>query len=226
MTIKPFYASILMRRRGVARELTARQRQVLGLVADRLRRNGRGPGLAELGEALGGLSPAAVHLQLAALAKKGYLRWPRGRPQEMELLHPSESLPGLGLWRVPVVGTIAAGAPIDAFEAPEEFVLVESRHLGRAGALAAGTVFALRVQGDSMVDACIQDGDVVIVRRQTTAEDGDTVVALLEGERATLKRFFREPGGIRLEPANPYYPPIYTKEVQLQGKVLGVLRFC
>jgi repressor LexA len=141
----------------------------------------------------------------------------------VELLQPAKALPTLGLWRVPVVGTIAAGAPIDAFEEPEEFVVVEGERV-RGGA-AGASLFALRVRGDSMVDACIQDGDVVVVRRQDTAAEGDTVVALLDGERATLKRFYRLPDRIRLAPANPYYPDIFAEDVRIQGKVVGVLRY-
>src|SRR5262245_24334921 len=178
----------------MTRELSPRQRQVLTLVTEEVRRRGRAPSLRDLGQRLGGLSPAAVHLLLDALAQKGYLRWPRGRPQEVELLQPARALPTLGLWRVPVVGTIAAGAPIDAFEEPEDFVVVEGERV-RGGA-AGASLFALRVRGDSMVDACIQDGDVVVVRRQDTAAEGDTVVALLDGERATLKRFYRQPDRI------------------------------
>lgn len=208
----------------MVRELSARQRQVLTTVTQEVRRTGRAPTLKALGDLLGGLSPAAVHLQLVALAKKGYLRWPRGRPQALELLQPAKALPALDLWRVPVVGAIAAGAPIDAFEAPEGYVMVEGARI--AGGAGGASLFALRVEGDSMVDACIQDGDVVIARRQATATDGDTVVALLDGERATLKRFYREAGRVRLAPANPYYPDIYAEEVQVQGKVVGVVRYC
>jgi repressor LexA len=207
----------------VTRELSPRQRQVLELVTQEVRRRGRAPSLRVLGERLGGLSPAAVHLLLEALARKGYLRWPRGRPQELEVLLPAEALPEMGLWRVPVVGTIAAGMPIDAFETAEDHVLVEGRRV-RGGA-AGASLFALRVRGDSMVDACIRDGDVVVIRRQETADDGDTVVALLEGERATLKRLYREPHRVRLAPANPYYPDIYAGDVRIQGKVVGVLRY-
>lgn len=208
----------------MVRELSPRQREVLSTVGEEVRRTGRAPTLKTLGTLLGGLSPAAVHLQLTALAKKGYLRWPPGRPRDVELLQPAQAVPGLDLWRVPVVGTIAAGAPIDAFEAPEGYVLIEGTRL-RGGA-AGASLFALRVAGDSMVDACIQDGDVVIVRRQESATDGDTVVALLDGERATLKRIYREPGRVRLSPANPYYPDIYAQEVQVQGMVVGVVRYC
>jgi repressor LexA len=207
----------------VTRELSPRQRQVLEILTTEIRRHGRGPSLRALGERLGGLSPAAVHLHLDALAAKGYLTWPPGRPQEARLLQPARPVPPLGVWQVPVVGTIAAGAPIDAFEAPEGHVLIESSRVrgGRPGA----DLYALVVRGDSMVDACIQDGDVVVIRRQDTARDGETVVALLDGERATLKRFYREADRVRLAPANPYYPDIYARDVRVQGAVVGVLRY-
>jgi repressor LexA len=210
----------------VSRKLSARQRQVLTLVSEAIRRDGQAPTLRELGALLGGLTPPAVHLQLAALARKGYLRWPRGRPRELELLQPAEPIPALGLVRVPIVGTIAAGEPIDAYETPDGYVLLESAHLRAGLGSPAQPLYALRVKGDSMVDACIQDGDLVVVRQQATAEDGEPVVALLDGERATLKRLYREPGRVRLEPANPYYPAIYAQQVEVQGKVVGVVRYC
>lgn len=213
------------------RTLTPKQRQLLQLLQQSLAASGRLPSLRLLGEQLGGITPAAVHLQLGALARKGYLRWPRGRPKELTLTPlvrtgPVEAVPGLGALRVPVVGAIAAGQPIDAFESADGTVLVEQEYLPRGGQEAG--LYALRVRGDSMVDACIQDGDVVIVRSQSTAQDGDTVVALLEGQQATLKRFFRDPerDQIKLLPANPYYPPIFAKEVQIQGKVVGIVRYC
>jgi repressor LexA len=206
------------------RGLSARQRQVLALLAEGIKRDGEAPTLRDLGAMLGGMTPAAVHLHLDALARKGYLRWPRGRPREIELLQPAEAIPSLGLCRVPIVGTIAAGEPIEAFEAPDGHVTVEVGHLRTGRATAA--LYALRVRGDSMVDACIQDGDLVIVRRQAIAHDGETVVALLEGQQATLKRLFREPDCVRLVPANPYYPAIRARDVAIQGTVVGVVRYC
>jgi repressor LexA len=206
------------------RGLSPRQRQVLTLLEEGIERDGEAPTLRTLGERLGGVSPAAVHLQLSALARKGYLRWPRGRPRDIELLQPAEAIPALGILRVPVVGTIAAGEPIEAFEAPDGYVSVE---LGQLRApRSPAPLYALRVRGDSMVDACIQDGDLVIVRRQSTAHDGETVVALLEGQHATLKRFYREADCVRLVPANPYYPAIRAKDVAIQGAVVGVVRYC
>jgi repressor LexA len=212
----------------MARGLSARQRQLLRLVQAGLASGGEAPTLRALGEAMGGVTPSAVHLQLDALARKGYLRWPRGRPRQVELLRPAEDTPSPGpaLWRVPIVGTIAAGRPIDAFETPDGDVLLDPARLRSGSGAGRAELFALRVQGDSMVDACIQDGDVVVVRRQTAAENGQTVVALLEGEQATLKRFYREGSLVRLQPANPYYPAIYAKEVQVQGLVVGVVRYC
>ena len=210
----------------MARGLSARQRQVLEVIADGIRCRGEAPTLRELGARLGGVSPPAVHLQLSALARKGYLRWPRGRPRQIELLQPGDPLPAASLWRVPVVGTIAAGQPIDAFEAPEGHVTIDAAAFSGGRADGQRALYALRVRGDSMVDACIQDGDLVIVRRQSVAADGDVVVALLEGEQATLKRFYREPGRVRLQPANPYYPTIYARDVAIQGRVVGVIRYC
>ncbi len=214
------------------RGLTARQREVLAALAEAAGPGGELPTLRELGERLGGITPAAVHLQLMALARKGYVTWPRGRPRRARLTPPAQPAQGeppaalaARAWRVPVLGTIAAGRPIEAHQVPEDYVLVDRARLSAQGS-ELRALYALRVRGDSMVDACIQDGDLVIVRAQETAADGDTVVALLDGDQATLKRFYREAGQIKLVPANPYYPAIFAKEVRIQGKVVGVVRFC
>jgi|SRR5581483_7807794 repressor LexA len=211
------------------RGLTTRQREVLAALAEAAGPGGELPTLRELGERLGGITPAAVHLHLAALARKGYVTWPRGRPRRARLAAPAQPAqgapPAARAWRVPVLGTIAAGRPIEAHQVPEDYVLVDRARLSAQGG-DPRALYALRVRGDSMVDACIQDGDLVIVRAQQTARDGDTVVALLDGDQVTLKRFYREAGQIKLVPANPYYPAIFAKEVKIQGKVVGVVRFC
>lgn len=211
------------------RGLTTRQREVLAALAEAAGPGGELPTLRELGERLGGITPAAVHLHLAALARKGYVTWPRGRPRRARLAalaQPARGAPPAArAWRVPVLGTIAAGRPIEAHQVPEDYVLVDRARLSAQGG-DPRALYALRVRGDSMVDACIQDGDLVIVRAQQTAGDGDTVVALLDGDQVTLKRFYREAGQIKLVPANPYYPAIFAKEVKIQGKVVGVVRFC
>lgn len=208
------------------RGLTARQREVLAALAEVAGPGGELPTLRELGERLGGITPAAVHLHLVALARKGYVVWPRGRPRRARLTAPAPGGPPASqALRVPVLGTIAAGRPIEAHQVAEDYVLVDrARISAQRGDERA--LYALRVRGDSMVDACIQDGDLVIVRAQATANDGDTVVALLDGDQATLKRLYREAGQIKLVPANPYYPVIFAKEVKIQGKVVGVVRFC
>jgi repressor LexA len=219
----------------MVRGLSGRQQQLLDLIDEGIRVRGSVPTLRELGERMGGISPSAVHLQLGALAKKGVLRWPRGRPREIEVLRRGAARAGrvgtepegaaTGPLAVPVVGTIAAGPTLDAREAPDGHVLVEPGQF-RSGPGGREDLFALRVRGDSMVDACIQDGDLVVIRRQDTAADGETVVALLEGEQVTLKRFYREAERVRLQPANPYYPAIFAKDVRIQGIVVGVVRYC
>lgn len=235
----------------MARRLSRRQAELLALVHGYVLRDGKIPSLRELGEQLGGMSAPAIHFGLGALARKGYVRWPPGRPHLIQVLdteaapgeaassevdvppYPaagpdvvSDAYPVPGMYRVPVVGKIAAGTPIEAWETPGDHVLVDTAVLRlRSGDVEQG-IYALRVQGDSMVDACIRDGDLVIVRRQDTAQDGDTVVALLDGEQATLKRFYREADRVRLAPANAYYPNIYATNIRIQGKVLGVIRTC
>lgn len=218
----------------MVRGLSGRQRRLLELIEEGIQTTGAVPPLRTLGERMDGISPSAVHLQLAALARKGYLRWPRGRPQQIEMLRrppAPETAAGEapGPWAIPVVGTIAAGHPIDAFEAPDGHVLVDPARVRSGRRAQRDDLFALRVNGDSMVDACIQDGDVVVVRRQETAADGETVVALIRGAQATLKRFYRDASKVRLQPANSYYPALtfdMPGDVAVQGVVVGVVRYC
>jgi len=203
--------------------LTRRQLEVLHLLSDALRRTGTSPSVSELARRLG-ITPAAAHQHLVALERKGYLHWPRGRLRDVELRPPAVELTDLGLLRVPVVGRIRAGAPMEAHQDPEplDWVGIEA---GLARGAPPDQLYALQVDGDSMVDACITHGDLVVVRRQDQAENGATVVALLPDGTAALKRLeVRPDGSIWLRPANPFYPTLVVREVRVQGKVLGVIR--
>lgn len=199
--------------------LTARQTEILEWIQRFAREHGMPPTVREIGEAFGIRSSSVFDL-LQALERKGHLR--RGDRGARSLILEGQASPSSAsheVRNVPVVGRIAAGRPIEAIEGDRGTVAVNGDLLrGRE-------VYALKVGGDSMMEAGILDGDYVIVRKQATADDGDIVVALIEGE-ATLKRFFREGDGVRLQPENRTMAPIHVTsgEFRIQGKVVGVQR--
>jgi repressor LexA len=196
--------------------LTKRQREIFDFVKTYVGQHGYPPTVRDIGQAIGLTSSSTVHAHLGNLEKLGLLRRDPTKPRAIELLVDKAKqvvAPG-GL---PVVGQVAAGAPVLAEENIEEYVPVPGIAGGEEGE------FVLRVKGDSMKDAGILEGDHVIVRRQEAASDGDIVVALVDDE-ATVKRFFREKNHVRLQPENAALEPILTRDVQLVGRVVGVCR--
>jgi repressor LexA len=200
---------------GQSRQLTPKQLRILRLIRDYQRKHGYSPTMQELADVLG-ITKVTVFEHVSGLEKKGLLRRSKHRARSLELT-PRVEFPDESQGVLPLVGHIAAGAPIEAIENPE---LVD---LGNMFTSSSG-VFALRVRGDSMIDEQIRDGDLVVAERRETARDGETVVALLDDGEATLKKFYRESGRVRLQPANPQYSPIYLDSVRIQGVVIGVLR--
>ena len=200
------------------RRLTDRQRDVLAFITRCIDDNDVPPSLQEIGQAMGAISPTAALAHVVALEKKGYLRRTPHERRGLEVVRAETPTSQPKLLRLPIVGTIAAGQPIEAFEENLEFLWIE------AGLARSSDNFILRVRGHSMIGDGINDGDYVIIHPQNTAENGDTVVALVGGNGATLKRFFRERGHIRLQPANPYLEPLIVSEVAVQGKVVAVIR--
>jgi repressor LexA len=206
--------------------LTGRQQEILNFLGDYVDRHGYPPTVREIGEAVGLASPSTVHAHLANLERAGFLRRDPTKPRALELLGGGRKRAGAaemqGVERLPLVGEIAAGGPLLAEENIEEHVAVPEL-LAHGGA-----DFLLRVKGDSMVNAGILDGDLVVVRRQDTARDGEIVVALAgddeSADEATVKRFYREAGRVRLQPENDALEPIYAAHVKVLGKVVGVLR--
>ena len=206
--------------------MTSRQREIYEFIVQYVDRNGYPPTVREIGEEVGLASPSTVHAHLANLERAGLLRRDPTKPRALELTgrtrqaRPQREV--RDVHRLPLVGDIAAGAPLLAEENVEEYLAVPEP-LARGG-----EEFLLRVKGDSMVDAGILDGDIVVVRRQQTARDGDIVVALAgddeAADEATVKRFFREDGRVRLQPENAALEPIYVRHVQVLGKVVGVFR--
>ena len=208
----------------MAKQLTNRQHTVLEAIRFWIRERGYPPTIRELGQKLGIKSLRGVTAHLDAIAKKGFLkREPRARSISLlDLVAPFEQA-----LRVPVVGRIRAGVPVLAQEQVEGYVVVDGGWLGAAAAPAESTGhFALKVQGESMINAGILDGDFVIVRQQPTAANGDIVVALV-GEDATVKRFFKEDERICLQPSHPTMEPIVIlppQSVTILGKVVAVFR--
>jgi repressor LexA len=204
--------------------LTGRQQEIWDFLVDYVDRHGYPPTVREIGEKVGLASPSTVHAHLANLERAGFLRRDPTKPRALELLahRKAASATAQESARLPLVGQIAAGGPLLADENVEDYLSMPEE-LTRGGA-----DFLLRVQGDSMIEAGILDGDLVVVRRQQTAQNGDVVVALAgvdeSADEATVKRFFREDGRVRLQPENSALEPIYADHVEILGKVVGVFR--
>lgn len=201
-------------------KLHERQQRILEVIEEAVKAQGYPPTVREIGAAVGLCSPASVQGHLSTLEAMGYIRRGNSKRRALEVVRPSEGRQAAALAHatvVPLVGRVAAGVPILAEENLEDTIEIP-RFLGEGGAC-----FALRVAGSSMINAGILDGDIVVVRQQDTADDGDIVVALLQDE-ATLKRFFREADQVRLQPENDAMQPILTRDPRIVGKVTGVLR--
>jgi repressor LexA len=205
--------------------LTDRQQQIWDYLVSYVDEHGYPPTVREIGEAVGLASPSTVHAHLANLERAGLLRRDPTKPRALELTGrrraaAEEPEPQRGL---PVLGQVAAGGPLLAEQNVEGYIAVPEP-LSRGGS----EEFLLRVKGESMVNAGILDGDYVVVQRQQDARNGDIVVALAgddeTADEATVKRFFRETDRIRLQPENDALEPIYTRHVQVLGKVIGVFR--
>jgi repressor LexA len=195
--------------------LTKRQKEIFEFVKRYSAKHGYPPTVRDIGKAIGLTSSSTVHAHLANLEKLGLLRRDPSKPRAIELLVDKAKAAMTGA--VPVVGQVAAGQPVLAEENIEDYVQVPEQAGGDDGE------FVLRINGESMKDAGILDGDHVVVRRQDTATDGDIVVALV-GDDATVKRFFKESDHIRLQPENSALEPIRTPDATVLGKVVGVLR--
>lgn len=199
--------------------VTARQRHVYDFISRYVEANNQPPTIAEIGKEFQMTSPASVHSILSALEREGLItRIPNvSRGIELVKQNAQESDDD---FEIPLLGVVAAGQPIEAILA-HETVAAPKNMVGR------GRMFALRVRGDSMIEENIQDNDIIIVSSQDTAENGQMVVALIDGNYATVKKFYREPDFIRLEPANPQFKPIFIKtpgRLQVQGVVRGLIR--
>jgi repressor LexA len=204
-------------------ELSSRQRQVLDYIRETVARRGYPPSVREIGEAVGLSSPSTVHSHLESLTRAGLLRRDPTKPRAIEVLdHAAPDGPATedaGIRRVPLLGHIAAGAPILASEQIEETMPLPTELVG------TGPVFMLKIKGDSMIEDGILDGDYVVVRSQPDVADGEIVAALVDEEEATVKRLRRRGAAVVLEPSNPgYQPMVFEEGVRILGKVVSVLR--
>jgi repressor LexA len=196
--------------------LTKRQREILDYLNDFIQHNGYAPSLEEIGRRFGLSSLATVHKHLTNLQEKGFIKRAWNRSRSVELV---PTRVGGRSVELPLLGYVAAGRPIEAVTGSETISVPED-FVGKR------ETYVLRVRGDSMIDEQIRDGDFVIVEDRRTAENGEMVVALLQGSDVTLKKFYRENGHVRLQPANPAMKPLLVpaEQVQVQGVVIGVMR--
>lgn len=197
--------------------VTAKQRRVFEFIRRYMESNQEPPTIAEIGRQFQMSSSASVHSILSNLEREGLIKRIPNVSRGIQILEQPESEERN---EIPLLGIVAAGQPIEAILS-HDTVVVPSDLQGK------GRTFALRVRGDSMIDENIQDGDIIIVSSQKTAENGQVVVALIDGNYATVKKFYREPDFIRLEPANPQFKPIFIKtpeRLQIQGVVRGLIR--
>jgi repressor LexA len=209
-----------------ARVLTARQQEIWNYLVEYVDRHGYPPTVREIGEHVGLASPSTVHAHLANLERAGLLRRDPTKPRALELIGRERREPAtaastevLDVARLPLVGEIAAGGPLLAEQNIEDYLPMPASAKGD---------FLLRVKGESMIDAGILDGDLVIVQRAQDARNGEIVVALAgddeSADEATVKTFYRESGRVRLQPENASMEPIYARHVQILGRVVGVFR--
>ncbi len=199
--------------------LNKRQLQILDFIKKEIRSKGYPPSVREIGEAVGLNSSSTVHGHLSQLESKGFLRRNPAKPRAIEVLQDDQFNHNKEIVSVPIIGKVTAGLPIlatenieDTFPLPLDYLPSRNQDL-----------FILTVQGDSMVDAGILDGDLVIVAKQNVAKNGEIVVALIEDE-ATVKTFYKEQGYYRLQPENKFLEPIIVKELTILGKVVGLYR--
>ena len=200
--------------------VTAKQRRVFDFIRRYIESNHEPPTIAEIGRQFQMSSSASVHAILIALEREGLIKRIPNVSRGIQIVEQQQETTTDESNEIPLLGTVAAGQPIEAILS-HDTVSVPRDMQGR------GRTFALRVRGDSMIDENIQDGDIIVVASQKTADNGQVVVALIDGAYATVKKFYREPDFIRLEPANPQFRPIFIKtpeRIQIQGVVKGLLR--
>ena len=198
-------------------KISAKQQEILEYIKEEILHKGYPPAVREICEAVHLRSTSSVHAHLETLENKGYIRRDATKPRAIEIVDDQFNLTRRELVNVPIVGQVAAGQPILAEENIEDYFPIP------AGMMPNKESFMLKVKGESMINAGILDGDLILVQQQTTAENGDKVVALID-DSATVKTYYKEEGHYRLQPENDYMDPIIVDEVSILGKVFGVFR--
>ena len=201
-------------------KLTDRQQDILQIIKKLTAKKGYPPTVREIGEEANLHSPATIHFHLMQLVKKGYISKEDGSNRTIEILVPNEYLDEQeDVVKVPLLGKVTAGTPIEAIEHPDETFALPVELVGNKK-----EVFTLRVSGESMINVGIYDGDILIVERQQSANNGETVVAMNKDNEATVKTFYKEKGHFRLQPENDTMEPIIVNEVEILGTVAGLYR--
>lgn len=199
-------------------KISDKQREILDVIKNDILNKGYPPTVRELCEAVNLKSTSSIHSHLDALEKNGYIRRDPSKPRTIEIIDDSFNLVRTEVVNVPVVGRVAAGQPILAVQNIDEYFPIPAEHMPNAQS------FMLRVKGESMINVGILDGDTIIVQQQSTAHNGDIVVALVD-DSATVKTYYKEADHIRLQPENDSMDPIIVPDCQILGKVFGVFRF-
>ena len=201
-------------------KLTPKQKVILDILKQLLAKNGYPPTVREIGKKANLSSPATIHFHLKQLEKKGYIEQGSNKNRTLKLLVPNEyEESNQDIINVPLLGKVTAGSPIEAIETPDElFSLPAYLYSDKK------EIFTLKVSGDSMINVGIYDGDILVVERKNTANNGETVVAMNDENEVTVKTYYKEDDHFRLQPENDYMTPIILKEVTILGKVIGLYR--
>ncbi len=201
-------------------KLTGKQSYILQVLKKLIAKNGYPPTVREIGEEAHLSSPATIHFHLSKLEEKGYIKKDDNKNRTLEILVPNEYIEEKeNVVNVPLLGKVTAGTPIEAIETPDEYFSLPTNLI-----TTRNEVFTLKVSGESMINVGIYDGDILIVERKNTAQNGDTVVAMNENNEVTVKTFYKENGYFRLQPENDTMEPIILKEVTILGKAIGLYR--
>ncbi|MFJ7980170.1 transcriptional repressor LexA [Lysinibacillus xylanilyticus] len=201
------------------KKVSKRQEAILEFIKEEVRAKGYPPSVREIGEAVGLASSSTVHGHLARLEQKGMIRRDPTKPRAIEILEPEDSIQKQHVIHVPLVGKVTAGSPITAVENIDEYFPLPDIY-----GTSEDQLFMLEIMGESMIEAGILDGDLVIVKQKSTADNGDIVVAMTEENEATVKRFFKEKSHFRLQPENATMEPIIVDQVSILGHVVGLYR--
>ncbi|MDM5247082.1 MULTISPECIES: transcriptional repressor LexA [unclassified Lysinibacillus] len=201
------------------KKVSKRQEAILEFIKEEVRTKGYPPSVREIGEAVGLASSSTVHGHLARLEQKGFIRRDPTKPRAIEILEPEDSIQKQHVIHVPLVGKVTAGSPITAIENIDEYFPLPDIY-----GTSEDQLFMLEIMGESMIEAGILDGDLVIVKQRATANNGDIVVAMTAEDEATVKRFFKEKNHFRLQPENATMEPIIVDQVSILGQVVGLYR--